>query len=561
MGKNPRFMLAACLSLSAVGGASEVLANVESRPIPAPLKAALDGVDAKPLLDHIRTLSSDEYGGRAPAGEGAALTVAYLVEAFKQARLQPGNADGSYVQRVPLTGITTQSKVAVERTREPVLFDAARDFVLRSRHREPETAIQASPIVFVGFGIRAPEYGWDDYAGLDVRGKTLIMLDGEPEEATQTGESTQRFKGKLRTYYSTRSYKFELAARLGAAVAFVVHDPKGSHSNFEALQNSYRREFFEMRAGASPPLVEGWLSREATQRLCRAQGMDFERLARAATATGNAPVPLGATLALTIANRIREVDSFNVVARLQGSDPVLADTAVLYSAHWDHLGRDDTREGDRIFNGAIDNAGGVAMLLEIARGFAGMETAPKRSLLFLATTAEEIGMLGARYYTAQPLHPLERTVAAFNLDSFNAWGATNDVLNMGYGLTTLDGVLERAAKLQGRHFVAEPFAGGSYFFLSDQLEFAKAGIPSAFPGSGSDYVGRPKGYGDAKWGEYGENSYHQVGDEMRADWDLAGAVQDVRWLLLAGYEVAQATPEPQWAPGAEFSRAPGTVGR
>lgn len=528
-------------------------------PMPAEIIPALDSITGDEILAHIKILASDEYEGRAPGTKGETLTVNYLVEQFKRFGLKPGNPDGSYTQKVPLVGFTTERSASLKVGGKPLDFNFSDDFVARSRRLLSEVTVENSEIIFVGYGIVAPEYGWDDYKNVDVRDKTLIMFEDEPQIADSrepTKLNNSMFKGQTLTYYSTSRYKFELAAQKGAAAVLLISNPETASTSFKTRQNRVRQEDFDVkRTVASPPVlaVEGWITLDAIKRLCAATNQDIKILAQAALAKNFKPVPFErTTAAFQLKTKLREIESHNVVAKIVGSDKHLKNEYVIYTAHWDHLGRDEKLLGDQIYNGAIDNAAGVAQMLEIAEGFAKLKKPPKRSILFIATTAEERGYLGAKYYTKNPLYPLKHTLADINLDACNVWGRTRDVNNLAYGLTTLDDVLAATAETQKRIFVREPFANGVYFFLSDQFEFARAGIPAVFPGSGSNYIGKSADFGDKKWDAYGSNDYHQVSDEVKADWDMSGAVEDAQWLLQIGYRVAQTKEFPQWKADAEF---------
>lgn len=527
-------------------------------PVPREISAGLQSISGDEMLTHIKALASDEFEGRAPGTRGETLTVNYLVEQFKRSGLKPGNPDGSYIQKVPLVGFTSVPSAAVKVGGKPFELNFPDDYVALSRRLVPEVAVESADVIFVGYGIVAREYGWDDYKNIDVRGKTLIMLEGEPQITDPRDPAKpddSMFRGRTLTYYSTRTYKFELAAQKGAAAAFLIPNPASQYS-FKSHQDRARQEMFEIkRKATSPPALaaEGWITFDAVKRLGEATGQDINRLIGTAMKIDFKPVRFErATAALQVKSKLREFESHNVVARVEGSDAVKKDEYVIYTAHWDHLGRDESLKGDQIYNGAIDNAAGTAQMLAIAKGFAKLAKPPRRSVLFIATTAEERGFGGAKYYTANPLYPLHRTLANINLDACNLWGRTVDVINLGFGATTLDDVLAESAEAQKRVFVKESVAGGVYFFLSDQFEFARAGVPAVFPGSGSNYVGKPAEFGDAKWNDYGSKDYHQVSDEVRADWDMSGAVEDAQWLLQVGYRVAQAAKFPEWNPGSEF---------
>jgi hypothetical protein len=500
------------------------------------LQPALPQVEAGQLLRHVEALASDAFEGRAPGTPGERLTLDYLSRKFAKAGLEPGDPAGSYLQPVPLVGFRSVPRLEITAGGESVPLAYPADFIHDHVRLEPRLAVAAPGVVFAGYGIVAPAYGWDDYAGADVRGKLVIVLGGEPESADPAF-----FRAGTRTYYSTRESKYDTARRRGAAGVLVVTDPGKSqtYSIFRTLAS------LEGKALPSPPgdpalAIAGLLTLPAMRRICAAAGVEFEELERAAAVAGFRARTLGSEARIEVESRLRRVESANVVARLRGADPEESAEAVVFTAHWDHLGMDPTLAGDRIYNGANDNAVGLAQLLEIARAL---------------TTGEESGFLGAKYHVAHPLVPSERPVAAFNLDAGNPFGLTRDLASAGYGNSTLDETLAEAARLQGRSFVMESLDGnGSYYFASDQVAYAVAGVPAAFPWSGSDYVGKPADYADRSWGDYGEHRYHQVADEVLPDWDLTGAVEDARWLLIAGYLAANAAGRPTWKPGVEFGR-------
>ncbi len=439
-----------------------------------------------------------------------------------------------------------------------VRLDSPERWVGVSRRQLETVKVADSPIVFVGYGVVAPEYGWDDYKGLDVRGKTIVMLVNDPpvpdpDDPSELNEDF--FKGRAMTYYGRWTYKYEIAAEKGAAAAIIVHKTGPAGYPFEVVSGSWGRENFDLPAAdknASRAAIEAWITQETARELFSNAGQDFEALKKAAASKDFRPLPLDATADFNASNTLREVRSKNVLARLEGSDPKLQDEHVIYTAHWDHLGRDESLAGDQIFNGAADNASGVAMLLEIAQAFSKVEPAPKRSILFLAVTAEEKGLLGARYYAEHPLYPLESTIADINTDVINLWGRTRDLTSVGMGQTTLDDLLIEAAKRQTRVVGpdAEPEKG--MYYRSDHFEFAKVGVPALNAKGGIDYFGKPEGYGLQKRQEYTKNDYHKVSDEVKPDWDLSGAVEDARLLLEVGLLVADGDTFPEWKPGSEF---------
>jgi Zn-dependent M28 family amino/carboxypeptidase len=521
------------------------------------LTAALDGIRAERLQAHITTLASDEFEGRAPGTRGETLTVGYLVDQFTRAGLLPGNPDGTYLQEVPLVGSTSVPAITIEAADKTTSLRFVDDFV----HDRPAPLATASAshagIVFAGYGIVAPEYGWNDYKGAEVTGKLVIVLSGEPSRPTPGDPSTADpafFRGDARTYYSTRDFKFDLAAKRGAAGILVVYDPdaSGTYAVFQRLATLEGFGLAESPGGAN--VISGLMTIGAARRVAAFGRRDFDQLAAAAADPRASAVVFDATATLSIKSRIRTVVSHNVVARVDGSDPRLKDEHVVYSAHWDHLGRDLALGGDQIYNGAIDNAAGTGQLIEVARGLASLQRKPRRSILFIAVTAEERGYLGSRFYVQHPLFPLAKTVANINLDGGNVWGPTSDLTSAGYGLSTLDEALAEAARFQGRTFINAAIDDGSLYFSSDQIEFAKAGVPATFPFSGSNYAGKPREFGDARWAAYAKKDYHQVTDEVQPDWDLSGAAEDARWLMIAGYHVAEAGARPEWKRWSEFKR-------
>ena len=522
------------------------------------LNPAIRSIAPADLIEHIRTLSSDKFEGRAPGTEGERLTVRYLIDRFKSLGLEPGHPDGSYVQNVPLVGLTAKSSMRIVSGGKTLDLRFPSDYVAVTRRIVPEVAVEESEMVFVGYGVVAPEYGWDDYKEIDVRGKTIVMLVNDPpvpapDDPSKLDENI--FRGRAMTYYGRWTYKYEIAAKKGAAAAIIVHETEPAGYPYEVVSASWGRENFEIRApdrNMSRVSVEAWIHLDRAKELFTAAGTDFDRLKRAAVRKDFKPVSLPAKATFRLTNTIRDIDSQNVIARLEGSDERLRDEYVVYTAHWDHLGRDSSLKGDQIFNGALDNASGTAGLLEIAEAYTRLNPAPRRSILFLSVTAEEFGLLGAKYYATAPLYPLERTLASINMDGVNQWGRTKDIVVIGLGNSTLDDVLIELASRKDRTVVpdAEPEKG--FFYRSDHFEFAKQGVPSLYTDSGIEYVGKPAGFGRQKRDEYTARDYHKVSDDMKPDWDLTGAVEDLQLLFEVGYRVAQADRYPEWKPGTEF---------
>lgn len=523
------------------------------------MKRALDSITSADLLRHIKTLASDEFEGRAPGTRGEELTVNYLVSEFKKLGLKPGNADGTFVQKVPLAGFTAQPKASFAAGGKTMNLKFPDEYVAVSRRYVPEVKVENSDIVFVGYGVVAPEYGWDDYKGVDVRGKTVVMLINDPAVPDPNDSSKldeKMFKGRAMTYYGRWTYKYEIASEKGAAACIIVHETEPAGYPYEVVSGSWGRENFDITSAdknMGRVGIESWIRNDRARELFSAAGQDFESLKKAAVRKDFKPVALKAKANFELKNTLRQIDSQNVIAKLEGSDPKLKNEYVVYSAHWDHLGRDAKAKGDQIYNGALDNASGTAAMLEIAEAFTKMKPAPKRSIIFLAVTAEEKGLLGAKYYATNPIYPLAKTVANINIDGVNQWGRTSDMIVIGLGNSTLDDVLKQAAAEQNNRILkpdAEPEKG--FFYRSDHFEFAKQGVPALYVESGEDFIGKPAGYSKQKRDEYTARDYHKPSDEIKPDWDLTGAVEDIQLLLTVGYRIAQTERYPEWKPGTEF---------
>jgi Zn-dependent M28 family amino/carboxypeptidase len=430
------------------------------------------------------------------------------------------------------------------------------DYVAVSRRLTPEIEVKDSEMVFVGYGVVAPEYGWDDYKDVDVKGKTIVMLINDPAvpDANDPSKLDEKmFKGRAMTYYGRWTYKYEIAAEKGAAAAVIIHETGPAGYPWGVVRSSWGGENFEIRTpdknvGTVP--AESWITLEKAKELLKASGKDFDELKKAAIGKDFRPVPLAARASFRVKNTVQDVDSRNVIAKLEGGE--LKDEYILYSAHWDHLGRDTSLKGDLIFNGALDNATGTSALLEIAEAFTKLGEKPQRTILFAAVTAEEQGLLGARYYVENPLYPLNKTIANINIDGMNQWGRTKDIIAIGLGNSTLDDVASEVAREQGRTLKpdAEPEKG--FYYRADHFEFAKQGVPAFYTDAGTEYIGKPAGYAEKKRDEFTQNDYHKVSDEVKADWDLSGGAEDTQFLFLVGLRVDRADKWPEWKPGTEF---------
>jgi Zn-dependent M28 family amino/carboxypeptidase len=526
--------------------------------LPPELKAGLESISSSDIMQHTKVLSSDEYEGRGPGTKGEELTVKYLTEQFQKLGLKPGNPDGTYMQKVPLVGFTAQPTASFTAGAKTISLEFPKDYVAVSRRFVPESKVENSDVVFVGYGVVAPEYGWDDYKGVDVRGKTIVMLINDPavpDAADPSKLDAKMFKGNAMTYYGRWTYKYEIASEKGAAAAIIIHETGPAGYPYEVVSGSWSRENFDIQKpdkNMGRPAVEGWITNDRAKELFTAGGQDFDALKKAAITKDFKPVTLNAKANFDIKNTLREINSANVVAKIEGSDAALKNEYVIYSAHWDHLGRDPKLQGDQIFNGALDNASGTAALLDIAKSYTKFATPPKRSVLFLAVTAEEKGLLGAKYYATNPLYPLNKTLANINMDGVNQWGRTKDITMVGDDNSTLIDLLRETATAQGRKVNpdAEPEKG--FYYRSDHFEFAKVGVPALYTDSGTDFIGKDANYSKQKRDEYTEKDYHKVSDEIKPDWDLSGAVEDAQLLATIGYRVAQGEKYPEWKPGSEF---------
>jgi Zn-dependent M28 family amino/carboxypeptidase len=526
--------------------------------LPAEIKSAADSITPDDIMRHIKALSSDEFEGRGPGTNGETLSVNYITEQFKRIGLKPGNPDGTYVQKVPLAGFKADPKLSIKAGDKQLNYNFPDDYVAVSRRLVPETKVENSDIIFVGYGVKADEYNWDDYKDVDVKGKTIVMLVNDPpvpdpNDASKLDPNT--FKGSAMTYYGRWTYKYEEASRHGAAAAFIVHETGPAGYGYEVIRSSRSQENFDIQTpdkNASFVGVEGWFTLDRAKELFAAAGQDFDALKKSAATRDFKPVALNAKATIDLKNTLRTIDSQNVVGLLEGSDPKLKDEYVIYTAHWDHLGRNEKQQGDQIYNGARDNASGVASILEIAEGFTKLATPPKRSVLFLAVTAEEKNLLGAKYYATHPLYLLEKTLADFNVDEANVWGRTTDITVVGLGNSTLDDEAQKVAALQGRTVRPDPEPEKGFFYRSDHFEFAKQGVPALYVNAGVDFPGKPEGWGKSKHDEYDTNDYHKPSDEVKQDWDLSGAAEDAQLLFAVGYNVAQGDKYPEWKPGTEF---------
>ena len=531
---------------AALGAMGETAETAEMAAEPAAEIPA--GISAETLLAEIRVLSSDEFEGRAPGSAGEELTVDYLIEQFGAAGAAPGNPDGTWVQAVPLVGITPlpPQNLVVSGGAEALTLEPSTDYVAATRHVVDAVAVDGAEFVFVGYGARAPEYDWDDFGDADLSGKILLSLVNDPP-------LDDIFGGRAMTYYGRWRYKHEIAAELGAAGSLVIHETGPAGYPWEVIGASPFGETFDLAApddNLGSVTVEGWMQRATAETIFEMAGLDFETVKQQAAVRGFQPIPLGLTGSIEIRNEIRRIDSRNVIAKVEGSEA--PDEVVIHVAHWDHVGRDESLEGDQIFNGAVDNATGTAGLIELARAYSLAPRPPRRSVLFLAVAAEEQGLLGSFHYVGNPLYPTAQTVAALNMDGLNQWGRTRDLTIVGLGQSELDDVASDIAGELGRTLAPDPEPEKGFYYRSDHFAFARAGIPAFYTDPGVEYIDKPEGYGLQKRSEYTANDYHKVTDEVKPDWDMAGAVEDLTFLYLMGRRLADGEEWPAWSQTSEF---------
>ena len=533
------------VSLAACGTSAEQV----SLDIP---EVANGDISEQTMKNVTQTLSSDEYEGRMPGSAGEEKTVSFLVEQFEAAGLEPGN-NGSWVQEVPLVEITGKdfAPLTIEGAGTGMSFDYGSEWVGVTYREDTSTSLDDSEMVFVGYGINAPEKGWNDYEGVDVKGKTVVILVNDPDFGTETLEGP--FNGKAMTYYGRWTYKYEEAARQGAAAALIVHETAPAAYGWNVVESSWSGpQAYAQRGENAPPLtqVNGWIQNDVARKILAAAGKDLDELTTMARTKGFKAVPLGLTASTSFRNDVRNYNSRNVIGILPGSER--PDEYVIHTAHWDHLGRcTPAPDGDDICNGAVDNATGTAALVALAEAHAKAGPA-KRSLVFLAVTAEEQGLLGADYYAANPVFPLEQTVGGINMDAFLIAGPSKDVTVVGPGKSELDRFLDAALKVDGRVVTADPSPEAGYYYRSDHFAFAKRGVPMLYVDGGEDLVEGGREAGEKIAAEYRADRYHGPKDEYDENWDWSGVMADLQLFYRLGRMMAESASWPNWVDGDEF---------
>ena len=548
-------MLCACTPGNNDASRTAAEARAPADPVPAAstheFNAAIDAGDFK---EHVKALASDAFGGRGPGTPGEDASIEYIKTQFARIGLQPGNGS-DWFQTVPMVETTADESVVmnlkVGAAQQALKFGT--DMVVGTRTGQQQVSIKDSELVFVGYGVDAPERKWNDYDGVDVKGKTVVMLVNDPGFHAN---DTKLFDGKRMTYYGRWTYKFDEAAKKGAAAALIIHDAPGASYGWDVVKNSWSGPQYDLPAADDPAPrlpVQGWITGEAADALFKAAGQDLAKLRAAANKPGFKAVPLKATASLDLNSTTAEKSSRNVVGLLPGSET--PDEAIVYMAHWDHLGTHEGESGDNLYNGAVDNATGVAGILEIAEAFRKAKTPPKRSILFLSVTLEESGLLGSKYYVAHPVIPLDKTVAVINLDALSPVGKANDITVIGSGSSQLEDLLKTEIDKQKRHIVDESNVASGFYFRSDHFNFAKAGVPALYINSGLDLVEGGSTVGEAAGKDYNEHRYHKPGDQYDASWNVDGIVQDLNTVYAVGQALANDGQWPNWYEGNPFKSA------
>jgi len=536
----------------------------EPKPVPTPEAASPVNAEAKTasgqiaadyLRDQITKISSDEFEGRAPATPGDAKARQYIADQLQQIGFASGGSDGSYQQSFDVVGITAQmpKQWSFKKGGKTVSFKWWDQYIAGSGVQSEQGSVKNAEVVFVGYGIQAPEFGWDDFKGQDLKGKVLLMLNNDPDW------DAQLFGGDTRLYYGRWSYKYESAARQGAAGAIIIHTTPSAGYPFQVVQSSWSGEQVELPATDEPRIqVKGWLTEDASRELAKLAGQDLDQLMQSAKSKDFKPVSLGVTTSFDFKNKLNRSSTANVYGVLKGSDPQLSNEYVIYTAHHDHLGvGEPDANGDKIFNGAMDNASGVAQVLAIGKAYKALPQPPKRSIMLLLVAAEEQGLLGSQYYAQHPTVAPGKIAANINIDGGNIFGRAKDIVFVGKGKSTIDDYVNAIATMQGRVVTPDQFPDRGFFYRSDQFNFAKIGVPALYLDTGTDFIGKPAGWGKEQHAEYEEKHYHQQSDQISDSWNYDGMIEDAQLLFYVGNNVANAAEAdlPKWLPGDEFEAA------
>jgi Zn-dependent M28 family amino/carboxypeptidase len=521
---------------------------------PSDLDVAMRQITVDELRKHIEELASDRMEGRAPATRGDVLATEYIVAQYKAFGLEPAGENGTYVQNVPIIGtrLLPGSGIYFKRGGRTMPLHVSNDAVIMSGLHQPGVTLKESDLIFVGYGIDAPEQNWDDYKGVGVKGKVLLMLNNDPPS-----DDPKFFGGKARTYYGRWTYKYEIAAKKGAAGAIIIHTNESAGYPYQVVQNSWARERFDLDTvdPAGSIVLKGWTTEEATKKYLAMAGFDLAKLMRDAESRDFKPVPLGLKVSASMKFTVRRLATNNIVGKLPGSDPELSRQYVIFSAHYDHLGIGKPVNGDSINNGALDNASGTSMMLALAKACAAMPIRPKRTLLFAAVAAEEYGLLGSQYYAQNPTVPVVSLAANMNIDGINIWGKTNDITFLGWDRSSLGAEVDAVAKEMNMVVKPDAYPEQGYFYRSDHFNFAKVGVPVLYLDTGTDFIGKPPTFAKEMVDLYNEKHYHQPSDEFGEDWNLEGALQQSEFVLRVVKRIADNPTMPTWNKGDEFEAA------
>ena len=500
---------------------------------------------------HLQFLSDDLLEGRAPGSRGSNLAAKYIASQFLAAGLQPAVADTSYFQNVGLLGINPTTTLQIRGQEKTWTLKQGKQFVGWTKIEKAFVSFKNKEIIFMGYGIDAPEFNWNDYADTDVTGKVLLMFVNEPHSADSTF-----FGGRALTYYGRWSYKFEQAARKGADAVILIHTKPLAGYPWKVVRNSWTGEQLYVRNPEESKLLqlESWITEKVTREMLNVAGISLDDLVEQAGLTGFKPITLPLKVTAAVKNQIRHIQSPNVIAKLAGGDPELKDECIIYTSHYDHIGKIEAELGDNIFNGAFDNASGTAALIEIAQALAQLHNPPNRTMLFAAVTAEEAGLLGSQYYAKHPIFPLAKTAANINIDGINVWGKTENIVAIGAERSTINEVLQKVADEMGMEISPDPMPEQGYFYRSDQFSLVKVGVPAVYFDMGLKFVGKPEDWGKKLMEEYIENRYHSVDDEYDSSWSLEGGVQMSKFALKTGLYLANMPNMPVWNEGEQFKR-------
>lgn len=555
---NQSFLFGALMSLALMFPTNHTVMGQRNSQIPseAQQRSANEFITESAIRADVEFLADDLLEGRGPGTRGDLLAQKYIISQFKLIGLKPAAADGGWTQSVPLLGVTTRPPKTIEfkQADQSLELRNVDDYIVTCGTGVEKANIEDAEIVFVGYGMQAPEFDWDDYKDVDVRGKVLLCMNNDP------ADNPDVFAGRTRLYYGRWDYKYAKAAEMGAAGMLIIHTTPSAGYPYQVVQTSWTGE--QMALGGEQKgraLLEGWLTEDAASRLTELAGKDLDQLRTSAESRDFRPVPLGTTLSVSMNCRVRSRSSANVLGLLPGSDPELSKQWIVFTAHHDHIGMSEARDEkvDNIYNGAIDNASGVASMLSIARAMARLPRSerPKRSILFASVAAEEQGLLGSDFLAQNPPVPAGQLAAVLNIDGINILGPTEDVVVIGKGKSDMDKIVERVTNWQKRVVVGDQFPDHGSYYRSDQFSLAKVGVPGVYLSSGVHVIGKPEGWGKEQLRKWTENIYHQTSDEYDEDWNLGGAVQDAKLMFYVGLQAANQEKLPAWIPGDEFEAA------